>query len=239
MLKKILSGLVDIIYPPRCLVCHEKLKIDSFYKVACLQCWSKIKRNSPPFCRRCGRHLENPSRDICALCQDKNYYFERAFSACIYEGVLKELIHQFKYSDKEYLGNILSELLIDFIKQYNIAVEAFDYLVPVPLHKRKLREREFNQAEILAKFLAYRFNLKLLKDGLLRIRDTATQTELKENERLKNVKGCFRANPEVELKGKNILLIDDLLTTGATCSEAAFALKKAGCNQVVVLTLAN
>jgi ComF family protein len=239
VLKKILTGLVDIIYPPRCLICHEKLKIDSLYKVVCIQCWSKIKRNSPPFCRRCGRHLKDPSKDICGLCQDKNYYFDRAFSACIYEGVLKELIHQFKYSDKEYLGNILSELLIDFIKQYNIPLEAFDFLIPVPLHKRKLREREFNQAEILAQSLACAFNLVLSKDALLRIRDTATQTELKENERLKNVEGCFMVNPGVELKGKDILLIDDLLTTGATCSQAAYALKKAGCNQVIVMTLAN
>lgn len=235
-----LKSLSNIIYPRHCTICKSNLATDSLDGLLCRQCWDRIKRNVPPICFRCGRHLEESViNHTCASCRERHYHFDRAYSACTYEGVLKELIHQFKYTGKEYLGNILSRLLIEFINEYGLSLEPFDFVIPIPLHRRKLREREFNQAEILAGALALKFGLVLLKDGLLRLRDTSTQTELPKEERLENVKGCFAANPGVEFKGRNILLVDDLLTTAATCSEAAYVLKNAGCRQVLVLVLAN
>ena len=239
-LKKKLKLLIDIIYPRYCIVCQKNLKVDSLAELICSECWVKIKRNIPPTCRYCGKHINSSVLDgICETCKKRDYYFDRVYAACNYDGILKELIHQFKYSGKEYLGFILSRLLIEFINKSGLSLECFDFVIPVPLHKRKKREREFNQSYILAKNVAEQFKLVLLKEGLLRIRDTRTQTELPKQKRFKNVKDCFLVNPRVELKGKNILLIDDLLTTGATCSEAAYALKQAGCQQVWVLTLAN
>jgi ComF family protein len=111
--------------------------------------------------------------------------------------------------------------------------------MPVPLHKTRLREREFNQAQILSNHIARKFNKKVSHDNLRRLRLTKTQTELEIGERLLNVKGSFTATKKEDIKGKNILLVDDVLTTGATCSEAACALKDAGANIVFVLTLAN
>lgn len=239
VLKRFFKGLLDLIYPYRCLVCQDKIENASIDNLICLACWNNIKRNVPPFCRYCGRHLKDPKALCCELCRKKKYCFDRAFSPCIYEGTLKELIHQFKYSGKDYLGETLCRFLSEFIKEYGLAMNSFDCVVAVPLHGTKLREREFNQAQILAEKLAGEFKLEFLKDALLRTRNTRTQTELKGEERLRNVKGCFKANPEAQLKDKSILLIDDLLTTGATCSEAAGALKDAGARQVTVLTLAN
>lgn len=239
ILKRFFKGLVDILYPPHCLICQNHLKNGCLDNLMCPECWMKIKRNSPPFCSCCGRHLEDALKDSCRFCQKKDYYFDRAFSPCVYEGIIKELIHQFKYVGKDYLGSTLGRLLVEFINEYGLSLEPFDFIIPVPLYKRKLREREFNQAEILAEYLASEFKLALLKDALLRIRDTPTQTELSQEERSKNVKGCFLANPRIELKNKNVLLVDDLLTTGSTCSEAARALKNARCGQVVVFTLAS
>lgn len=129
--------------------------------------------------------------------------------------------------------------MIEFIKEYNLPIGYIDFIIPIPLHRIRLREREFNQAEVLARNIAREFNKDLLNNNLIRHRLTKTQTDLEENERILNVKDSFRVLEKKCLKGKNILLIDDVLTTAATSSEAAYALKNAGANMVFVLTLAN
>ncbi len=238
----LLKGLGEIIYPKTCVVCKKSLKnkgnIDD---VLCLECWGGIKRNLPPFCYSCGRRLTQDkfSKNICPHCVKKRLHFDRAFSPCIYEGTVKELIHQFKYNGKDYLGRTLSRLMIDFIKEYDLPMDYLDCVVPVPLHQARLREREFNQAEILSRHIAGEFKKSVLNDTLLRHRPTATQTELDIEKRFLNVRGSFSVSRESDIRNKNILLIDDVLTTAATSSEAAYALKEAGANIVFVLTLAN
>ena len=165
--------------------------------------------------------------------------FDRAFSVCIYDGAIKTLIHEFKYKDKQYLGKPLSKLLIDFIKRYELPISYIDYLVPMPLHRAKLREREFNQAQILCREVGAAINKPLMENNLFRFRATDTQASLEPHQRFLNVRGSFAVTDKSSVKGKNILLIDDVLTTGATASEAAQTLKDAGANIVFVLTLAS
>ena len=242
MLRSLLDGLMDIIYPRICLICKSKLDNTSGKNnVVCLKCWGKIKRNLPPFCHCCGRHLEatNFTKHICPSCVKKKLHFDRAFSPCVYEGVIKELIHEFKYKNKDYLGHTLSNLMTEFIKEYNLPISYVDFIIPVPLHKTRLREREFNQAEVLSNCIAGEFNKTVLNNNLIRHRPTKTQTDLEEEERLLNVSGSFSVKENAHIKGKNLLLVDDVLTTAATCSEAAYTLKTAGANIVFVLTLAN
>ena len=251
MLRRLISGFVDIVYPKRCLACKNKLGVSAVDDLICGDCWGNIKRNMPPFCHSCGRHLEkqNFNRNICAHCIKKRVHFDRAFSPCVYTGVIKELIREFKYKSKDYLGFPLSKLLIEFIREYNLPMDCLDYIVPIPLHKTRLLEREFNQAEVLSKHLAREFRKELLPDILWRCRYTKTQTDLEMEERLLNVKDSFSANPAYarsggvnrlkDVKGKNLLIVDDVLTTGATSSEAAQTLKAMGANIVFVLTLAN
>ncbi len=242
MFASLLNGLVDIVYPKTCLACKTRLKgVSSIDSLVCGQCWSKIKRNPPPFCHSCGRHLDgkNSVKNICLKCVRKKSHFDRAFSPCIYEGTLKELIQEFKYNGKDYLGRTLSRLMIDFIKEYALPMDCLDLVVPVPLHKTRLREREFNQARILSSCIAKEFNKKMLPDVLIRNRNTRTQTELGEDQRLSNVQDSFSVTKSGAIKGLNVLLVDDVLTTGATSSEAAQALKNSGANIVFVLTLAN
>jgi ComF family protein len=242
MFHRLINGLVDIVYPKTCVVCKIKLKnISSIDNIICLDCWEKIKRNLPPFCHCCGRHLaaNNFTKNICPACAKKKLHFDRAFSPCIYEGIIKELIHEFKYKGKDYLGATLSRLMSEFVREYNLPMDFIDFIIAVPLHKMRLREREFNQAQILSNYLASEFNKTVLNDYLTRSRHTKTQTELKMDERLLNVKDSFSITKAQGLKGKNILLVDDVLTTAATCSEAAYALKNAGAGIVFVLTLAN
>jgi ComF family protein len=235
-----LKSLQNIIYPKICLACKHKLAINAQNPV-CAQCWRKIRKNLPPFCHRCGRQLKAPyiTKNICVCCLKKKLHFDRAFSPCVYEGPLKELIHDFKYKNKQHLGAALSTLMIDFINEYHVPMDVIDLIVPVPLHKTKLREREFNQAQVLSAHIAEAFNKDILTDTLLRHRHTRTQAELVADERSINVKDSFSIKEKNSLKGKHILLVDDVLTTGSTASEAALALKDAGAHIVFVLTLAN
>jgi ComF family protein len=236
----IINGLIDIIYPKICLSCKNRIKAKTSNNHICEDCWVNIKRNLPPFCYSCGRHLEgkNIYKNICCNCLKTKLYFDRAFSPCIYVGVIKELIYQFKYKGKDYLGLPLSILLNDFIREYNLPIDYIDFIVPVPLYKSRLREREFNQAEVLAKFIAQEFKKQILTDALYRHRETKTQTDLDYPERFINVKGSFRLTNKVDIKDKCLFIVDDVLTTGATASEASLVLKEAGANIVFVLTLA-
>jgi len=167
------------------------------------------------------------------------HYFDRAFSPCVYTGAIQELIRQFKYNGKDRLGLPLSRLMIEFIREYDIPIEYMDYIVPVPLHGVRRRQREFNQAELLGRYISEEFRKPLSADLLVRHHPTRTQTGLKTEKRISNVKGCFAVKNRDLVNGKKILLVDDVLTTGATSSEAAFTLKDAGANIVFVMTLAS
>jgi len=242
MLRKFLGGLVDILYPARCLACKTPLlQTASIDNIVCTKCWATVKRNLPPFCSRCGRHLEknNLAKNVCPSCLRNHFHFDRAFSPCLYEGTIKELLHQFKYKGKDYLAGLLSRPMLEFIKEYRLPLEYLDLVIPVPLHNSKLREREFNQAQVLGISIAREFSKEIRTDILVRRRHTKSQAELEMGARLTNVKKCFSVTRPDALKNKNVLLIDDVLTTGATCSEAALALKEAGAGIVFALTLAN
>jgi len=238
-----MRAIVDIVYPATCVVCKNRLqrKPSSIEKPICLECWGKIKRNMPPFCHSCGRQLakNNLAKGICYNCIKKPLHFDRAFSPCVYEGVIQNLIHEFKYKNKDYLGLTLSRLMVEFIREYNMPIELMDFIIPIPLHKTRLREREFNQAQILSNHISAEFNKKAINNNLIRRRHTNTQTDLEDTQRFLNIKGSFSVDNKEAIKSKNILLVDDVLTTGATSSEAAYVLKEAGANIVFVLTLAN
>lgn len=241
MLRRLFTGLASLVYPATCLACKSPLDSSAKNDIICTTCLGKIKKNTPPFCHSCGRQLEKKSlaKNICRGCLKKTLHFDRAFSPCVYEGVTKDLIHKFKYRNKERLGQPLSKIMIEFIHQYRLPVEFVDCIIPVPLSAARLREREFNQSEILARNIASAFKKPLVTDCLKRHRHTKKQADLEINERLQNVSGSFSVTDTHMITNKNILLIDDVLTTGATSSEAANTLKKSGAQVVFVLTVAN
>ncbi len=241
MLGGLIKGLIEIIYPKNCIICKNSVKtkagIDDFI---CLKCWGKIKKNLPPFCLCCGRHLEknNPAKNICPACIKTPLHFDRAFSPCIYEEIIRNLIHEFKYFGRDYLGKTLSKIMIEFIREYDLPMQYIDTVIPIPLHKTKLREREFNQAQVLSGNIAREFDKKHLLNALKRCRPTQRQAELKNSRRFENINNSFSFDPRHSVQGENVLLVDDILTTGATASEAARILKNAGANIVFVMTLA-
>ncbi len=241
MLRSLLIGLKDLIYPNYCLNCKNKAGPSLKEHFICGSCQKKIEMNLPPFCPFCGRTLDEFSRgkNTCPGCLNAKFNFDRAFSPCKYSGVIKKMIQEFKYSGRDYLGKNLGQILNNFIKEYNLPIEYMDFIIPVPLHNARLRQREFNQAQILSEQIAKEFSKKLLPGVLTRTKAAKSQTELSPEERLHNVKNSFSVTYPQLIKDKNLLLVDDVLTTGSTLSEAAKSLKTAGAKMVFAITLAS
>ena len=194
--------------------------------------------HSDSFCPKCSRFLgEKPARPYCGDCRKHPPAFNFAWSACVYEDPLKTLIHQFKYSQKTRLRFLFTELMITFIRTYQLDIAQFDVLLPIPLSATRQRERGYNQSNLLAQGISEAFHIPVLKNDLAR-RHTRHQTLLDEKERWTNIQEAFTIKFSRKIINRNILIIDDLLTTGATASEAARTLKKSGAQTVGVLTLA-
>lgn len=239
------DGLLNLVFPPRCQVCLK------FGRAAiCDSCLAEIKVIEPPFCAICGRPFDPLAKaaPVCTQCRKRRWSFQWARAYGTYEGTLREAIHRFKYSGKrvlaEPLGKMLAERAGDLTE---VALEAIDLICPVPLYPARKKERGFNQAELLSKVLAERTGLPIEAGLLQRTRDTQPQVDLPAQDRARNVRGAFAAaadagrqpsNTAEQVKGKSILLVDDVLTTGATLNECAKMLRRAGASQVYVLTVA-
>lgn len=233
------KACVDLVFPLKCAACRRKIQPDAEIPL-CAACTAAIGRNHPPFCRKCGRTVDRKALNrggVCSGCRRKDTHFDRAYSPFLYEGPVKALVHELKYRGKDRLGLTLGRLMAGFIREYALNFDFIDYIVPIPLHPVKLREREFNQASLLAHAIAAALEKPVVDDALARRRATRTQTDLRHDQRYRNVAGAFIPGKHPVRRG-NILLIDDVLTTGATASEAAKTLKDTGAGTVIVLTLA-
>jgi ComF family protein len=237
-IKEFLEGLIDVVYPLNCIIC--KARLESVESIPlCTVCFRKIKKIEPPFCNKCGKPLEvnlDPE-NICVDCRSRRYWFDRAWASASYEGILRECIHFLKYNHRMSLVGLLSKILINFADRY-MNIEQFDYIMPVPLHRTKLREREFNQSYLLASPFASRFNKILLSKQVYRVKYTLAQSELTSVQRRENIRDAFRIRNSESVRNRDILIIDDVFTTGATVDECASLLKKNGARHIEVLTLA-
>ena len=238
MLKHFLTGLYDLVYPPHCPICRKHLTFPVSDEIICPDCRDALIRNTPPFCPKCSRHLGNSALPRCLQCRNEPYQFDFAWAACLYKDPLRDLIIQFKYYQKTRFRKPFTRCVTEFVQTYNLDIQQFDCIIPVPLHPVRFRERGYNQALLLAERIATAHQIPLSAGNLVRKRNTKQQTLLSEKERWTNMRGAFRINQPAGFFRKNILIIDDLLTTGATVSEVAGELKRAGAGTVGVLTLA-
>ena len=230
------SGL-NMIFPEVCqLCCDEPAKPkDGYVGDGCL---ARFKRIEPPFCRRCGQPFsgEISGEFECTNCVEMGLHFEFARAVMQANAEMLEAIHRFKYREALWL-----ELLFDRLFSGRAVKQIRDWrgdcLVPVPLHPVRFRERGFNQAEQLCQNLSRATGLRVVTRAVKRTRVTQTQTLLSRGERLANMRGAFEPD-KVNLNGRRVALVDDILTTGATTSDCARACKKAGAAEVGVWTLA-
>ncbi len=188
----------------------------------------------------CGRFFSGDGEaHLCGECLTEPPPFSRHRSAGVYDGVLRGLILVFKYGRVQALGGLLADFMCRApALESDDIFEGVDYVVPVPLHRRRRRRRGFNQALVLGRELAKRKELPVLARGLVRVKDAPPQASLDARERGRNIRGAFRPAKGRRLKGKTVLLVDDVYTTGATVRECSLALLKAGAAEVRVVTVA-
>jgi ComF family protein len=228
----------DLIFSPHCMICGKRIE-DTRENWICPACLSQVAYISSPFCPRCGLPFvpETGSNHFCQVCLTSSPFFGTARALGKYEEGLKEAITKFKYQEKIILGENLGRLMAEILYP-DLIPGTYDLFVPVPLHPKRLRERGFNQAAVLASQLSRWYQVPLDPLNLRRNRPTESQIHLDFKERRKNVKGAFSVKHEAKVNGKSILLIDDVYTSGATVNECAKVLRKAGAERVDVLTLA-
>lgn len=231
--------LLDILFPTACSYCSSSIGA-SVVPHFCEACCADFDSIAGPVCPRCGTPYDSPEAlraspdHLCASCRRKPPLFDQALSVAYFEGPLREAIHQFKYRPCRSLGQPLGLWMADRIR----TLAAIDMIMPVPLHVKRLRQRGFNQALLLAHRISVRHGITLFYDNLARVRPTRPQVELTGEERIKNVAGAFALRSPEKIKDKHILLIDDVFTTGATMNACAAVLKHAGASQVTACTLA-
>jgi ComF family protein len=225
---------LDLVLPPLCLVCRQPV---SDAGGLCASCWSAIRFIGPPHCEQCGLPFAFEQGPLCGECLQRPPAFSRARAVMLYDDPGKTLILRFKHADRIHAAPALARWLA---RAGGDLLPHSDVLVPVPLHWRRLFQRRYNQSALLAKALSRQTGLPWLPDTLRRVRATASQGGLGARQRRLNVRGAFAvpAALRARIAGKRALLIDDVLTTGATLDAAARALRRAGAADVFALALA-
>ncbi len=226
------TDLFDLILPPLCQICGRISERNGI----CHLCLEGLERIEPPFCTICGEPFRSKEAldHPCPQCLKSRPPFRKARSYALYRGVVLDAIHALKFRGRTSLAAPLSEVL----SLCDVDLSEYDLIVPVPLHLKRLRERGYNQALLLARALGRRHSIEVAPRVLKKVRETPPQVGLKRDERIRNVKDAFEVTDPFRLSGKGVLLIDDVYTTGATVRECAKTLKRAGAGFVDVLTVA-
>lgn len=235
-----LQNLINILLPPRCIKCG---KILSERNGLCAECFNKIRFISAPMCYHCGRpfttteNLKFAKPQLCGEClKQKKFLFALKRSTFIYDDESKNLILDLKFRDKTAYTETLANFL--YTAGADIWAQNPDILVPVPIHRRRLLTRRYNQCALLANCLSTKIGIPTDCRSLIRARNTVPQVELSGRARRTNLKNAFKVKYPQNIKGKRIVLIDDVSTTGSTLNECAKVLHKAGAEAIYALTLA-
>jgi ComF family protein len=236
--RELMRGLLRLLYPSLCEACGTVLAPEQGH--FCAGCRSALVTDPYPSCLRCASTI-GPfihQGDGCPRCRDLSYHFERTNRLGPYDGLLRELVLRVKQPSGESLADHLGALWAEQAESSLRSLGA-DLVIPVPLHWLRYWQRGYNQSASLAGALAARLGLPCRPGWLRRIRNTPQQTAQSPAARRTNVHRAFRARARAELRGRTVLLVDDVLTTGSTCNEAARALREAGAARVVVAVLAH
>lgn len=238
-LKSMALSLLDLIYPPVCAGCGKE-QTHAEERV-CPDCLHHFRIFPSPYCGRCGAPVasaeESQPGKPCRNCPAGPVYFDQAHSLYSYEDErVKRVIHALKFHYQTGLAPLLARLM-----EHGYAVffsgGRFDWVVPVPLHKSRRREREFNQSTLISQALVEKKNIPLREDIVIRVRPTIPQASLSPARRARNLVGAFAVPRPAEVRDRRVLVVDDVMTTGATVNEVCAVLRQAGAEYIAVLTL--
>lgn len=235
-IRKFADTLVSILYPPHCAACAASTESQVF---VCPPCAKEARKIEKPFCRRCSQPFDGSitSEFTCTNCKDRRFHFDCAVAPYRSHGIVREFVHRFKYEHAYYLRRPLANWAAEGLVDKRILVRPYDFLVPVPLHPTRKRERGFNQAEAIASLLSKRTG-KPVASALRRTRYTTTQTRLDRAERMENLRGAFQVRQPSLVRDRHLILVDDVFTTGSTIEECARVLHEAGAASLRALTVA-
>lgn len=236
LLRRFAATLADVVLPPSCVACQCRL---AGHDTLCPSCWRGIDFIRPPLCDRLGIPLpyDTGGTMISAAAVAHPPSFSRARAVALYNGLMRDLVHDLKYRDAHHARRLFGRWLIDAGEQL---IADCDVIVAIPLARRRMLMRRFNQSQILANEVGRLSNKPVAPLALVRTRATRSQVGLSRSERERNVSGAFAVRPgqAARITGKRVLLIDDVITTGATASAAAKTLLRAGASHIDVLALA-
>lgn len=213
-----------------CIVCDDEISGENQYGL-CDKCFKKIEFIGNKCCIRCGKPSENEAK-YCLLCQNETRYFDMARSAVKYNGDIQRLILEYKFHNKRYLAKYLAKFIEYSVEEYNIK---YDIVVPIPLSKSREKERKYNQVSEMLRHT----KLSPVVDALTKTKDNERQSLMAGRERRDNVHGVYAVTDKAAVKGKRILLVDDIITTGATVNEASRVLTVAGAKSVTAVSVAH
>lgn len=230
-------SLIRILYPASCILCKTALLLDELH--LCLLCKQKIQPLAKPLCLKCARPI--PPYDphsTCSPCRSQRPHYDRGFALVEYDEPTRFILHQVKFEKKPWLFEIYSDLLQRSIS--SLGFGDYEMIVPVPLDGGREQKRGFNQAFMIAKLLkrADPFNPLPIEKLIKKTKKTAPQSQLRRDQRLTNLNGAFKLDGFRQVSGKNILLIDDIFTTGSTINECARLLKQNGAGRVDFFAIA-
>jgi competence protein ComFC len=232
-IKSLFSDLIDFIYPPFCVICGNYLSREE--KDICSSCFENLTVLPEKYCPVCKNFLP-PGIEKCH--NHSNFSnLDWVYSLGLFDDYYRKIIHAFKYKNKLYLGKKIGKKIGEEVLQ-KVDLKDYDVIIPVPLHRKRKNKRGFNQSEILAQEIAGKTSLPFSLNGLKRTKNTKDQTTLSREQRRENVQDAFALTKPEQFREKNILLVDDVITTGATLSECAKVLWKNGAKKVSAVTLA-
>src|SRR6184192_721654 len=220
---ELFEAATSLLYPPVCTLCSGKTRAGEYL---CEQCEAKAMRIVAPFCQQCSEPFEGAIATA-FTCAHRAIYFDAAVAAYRGRGIVRQIIHEFKYGRQVHLRHLVARWLCAAFDDERLRGRQFDIIVPVPLHSTRQRERGFNQASLLAELLSVEISVPS-RPLLGRVRYTTTQTALDRAERMENLRNAFRLRKTATVRNLRVLLIDDVLTTGSTLSECSRVLKRAG-----------
>lgn len=226
--------LLDIIYPRHCPLCNQVLTFGN--EIVCKDCMKRQKQVIPPCCMKCGKAIEDVTQEYCDDCCRISKSYKQGFPVFLYEGAIKNALYDFKYKNQREYGAFFAMCIME---RYGKQWEKFQIegLIPVPVHKSKKRQRGYNQAEVLADYLAKELCVPVYPNYLERIVNTNPQKELNDKIRMKNLKNAFKIGQNT-IKLKKVLLVDDIYTTGATIEACTKVLLEAGVEEVYYTSVA-
>ena len=225
--------VLDMLFPRRCPVCDSVLPFGG--DLICEDCAKKLINVREPRCRKCGRMLTDTGKEYCPDCENVRHGFDRAVSAFVYNDAMQDAIFRFKYQGRQEYADFFAESMSKYLGRELRGFGA-EAIIPVPLHKDRLRKRGYNQAVLLSERLGKTMGIRVEKDLVKRVRATAPQKTLTREERRKNLKKAFKLSGN-GVKLTKVIIVDDIYTTGSTVDEISYLLRAAGVRSVYVATV--